>query len=160
MAKTYPVTDPSNWSSIFSRLGLKNFGAWFISDTVQPVSIVDSEVTLTAIAAPPAYGTPATTGEAINPAAGQLLADTGALAPGNYFLRFFNSGTANAAYRLHRRNAANAADIWAVRFDVLTGIQLSFTDVRFTLAANERFTVESIGALVGTFQASLFFVLS
>jgi len=139
------------------------FGRWFLSDTVLPVALVDAEVALTANSVAPLYGTPATAGELAAPAANTRLADTLALAAGNWTVTFIAScseiATAVCPFRLRRRNAADNADVWALRCNALGGTTL-FYSARFSIAASERFVIENVNAAGGgtTYQGSIFAV--
>ena len=87
---------------------------WYLSDTVIPVSLVNSQITLEANISETAMQF-ATEGVQVGPAAGALLADTGQLPAGRYLFRIFiswtDAGVNNAAIVQHR-NAADAANNW------------------------------------------------
>lgn len=91
---------------------------WWLSDTIQPVALVNSQVTLNALVDQSAMQF-ATNGIVAAPAANALLADTGALDAGRYLFRVFigwSDGTLNQQIQLRQRNAANAADIWVFEY--------------------------------------------
>src|SRR5438876_11576019 len=107
-----------------------------MSDLVLPVALVDTSVAINALQVLPAFGSPASGGELVAPAANTRLADTGALAAGTYtFTVWVGASEGNTGLRIRRRNAADAADIWLQRFGSGAAfcIQVTF---RTPLAAN------------------------
>jgi hypothetical protein len=144
-----------NLVALLQRLGVYGEDSgmpWWFSDVILPVAIVDAgQVTLQATAIPFPLGTPASAGELTAPAATTRLADTGALAAGqwNFFFTLGKAGSADgASYSLQRRNAADAANIWSQRMvlrnDAATGTGLVFVKIgpiRVILANNERIVV-------------------
>ena len=156
-----PIQNPSGWLNILTRLGITGAIRWTLSDSVIPVALVDSEVTLAAQVATPLVGVPASAGEVAAPLANTRLADTGPLPAGAYSMTFWIGDNETAAslpsFRLRRRNAADNADIWAFRF-ALTGSVYTVAALRLLLAINERVVIENVGAAnVGTtYQASIF----
>lgn len=158
-----PIPNPSGWlSTLLSRLGINRLKDFLLSDVVSPVALVDSYVSLTANTVPPLFGTPASAGEIGGPAANTRLADTGALPAGTYTFRVIGSHNENvtASFRVRRRNAADAADVWSIRIAIVTAaIDLEF---RQTLAANERIVFENVGAGGGgfTYQGAIFAAVS
>jgi hypothetical protein len=102
--------------SVINRLGIRPpFANGFeMSNVVQPVSIVDSDITLSAISTAQTIDTPATQGQVASPVGGTLLADTGQLLNGTYsvFIQIGKAVNNSADFLIQRRNAANAANIW------------------------------------------------
>lgn len=151
---TQPITNPSGWlTAMAARLGINRFAQWIIREEVSPVAIVDSYVTLAATSQTPLLGVPISAGELVAPAANTRLADSGALAAGNWALQLLVSAQEGMSYRLRRRNAADAADVWSMRFTTgpvgatLADPFLQFSG-RFSVAAGERFVIENV--IVGT----------
>lgn len=158
-----PIPNPSGWlSSLLSRLGIPRLPQLALSDTVQQVAVVDSYVNLTV--AQPIWGVPSSAGESAVPAANTRLADTGALAAGNYEVMALvsHNDAGGNSFRLRRRNAADAADVWSMRFQLNAGSIVLQVRGRFALAVGERLVVENVaGAAVATvYQASIFLVSS
>jgi hypothetical protein len=137
------------FTSLITRLGIKPpFSSGFeMSNVITPVSLVDSDITLTATSVPAAFDQRANGGVTIAPVAGTVLADTGSLAAGTY--QFFvlvgnDEGSANARlWVLQRRNAANTADIWSQILNAGAGLVYPIFEWRETVAANERIRVTS-----------------
>lgn len=108
--------------NLINRLGVRPPPAdgFVLSNTVVPISIVDTDISLPAVLTPPIYGTPSSAGEQIAPAANTVLADTGQLAQGTYqftaILSWADGPAAVQAVDLQHRNAANAANIWDQNF--------------------------------------------
>lgn len=159
------IGDPSGWSSgLLRRLGIPQFGAWLLGDVVTPVALVDSSITLQAAAVTPLLGTPSTAGESVAPAANTRLADTGALAAGSWnFVILGGSAetvTSLPAFRVRRRNAADAADVWAHRVQVPGGSTFVL-QLRLSINTAERVVVENVAAGTAgvTYQASIFATL-
>ena len=105
--------------SLINRLGVRPPPpeGFQISNVVQPVSIVDTDILIPLVVSPAIFGTPATAGEQAAPAANTVLADTGPLAAGNWtFIVNINFSDASASFcrdQLQHRDAANAANIWS-----------------------------------------------
>lgn len=155
------IPNPSSWLAILNKLGIPRFGQWSLLDTVQPVALVDSEVSLSAVASTALLGTPASAGELVAPAANTRLADTGALAAGSWSFAIVMSANDSNTMRVRRRNAADAGDIWSFRvpFASSTGIMtFVFPLFRSTIGVNERLVVENVaaGGAGTTYQASIF----
>jgi hypothetical protein len=137
---------------------------FMLQNLIVPVALVDPP-TLSATVVPTVLGTPATAGELVAPVAGTRLADTGALAAGdwNVFFMLYAEVTDLGGFRLRRRNAADAADVWAQRialdaFQSAAGSGLRiFQPLRVTLAINERLVIEIVpaGTAARTYQASI-----
>lgn len=155
------------FTGLINRLGIRPpFPEGFeMSNVVQPVSIVDSDISFSAVQTSQLLDTPFTAGVLAAPAANTVLADSGALAEGNYQVYCLMSaadGTAGASFNIQRRNAANAANIWE---QALWGIgsgpvgQSGIQPVSFRvfLAAGERIRITNrlAGGAGSAFQASL-----
>lgn len=135
--------------NLINRLGVRPppDEGFLISNIVQPVSIVDSDVTLSATVGTQVLDAGFSTGEQGNPAANTVLADSGAVtAAGNYsvvvMMSCIDSASTNQI-NIQRRDAANAANIWEFRNYALAnsvgiGDMRSF---RLSLAAGERVRV-------------------
>lgn len=114
---------------------------WYLSDTVIPVSLVNSQITLDANISETAMQF-ATNGTSVAPAANVLLADTGQLPAGRYLFRCYigwnDTGVVNSV-NIEHRNAADAADIWAFECvgDAANSVRFVQEWVE-TLAVNER----------------------
>ena len=150
---------PASFPRLLTRLGITVPGTSFdLQPVVVPVSLVDTDITIPTSTLPPAFAAPASAGEINNPAANTRMADTLALAAGNYYVQAMYSVTAGTInYRLRRRNAADAADIWSQTFAMGAGSHDVFPGMVFTLAANERFVIEHVtGGVGGICQGSLF----
>lgn len=151
------------FTNLINRLGIRPpFTSGFeISNVVQPVSLVDSDITLSAVSTTITMITPFTQGELAAPAAGTLLADTGAHSAGNYAFLILvacsNVANSSVDFRIQRRDAANAANIWtqlgATHINSAPNYQFAGT---LTLSANERLRVISQNLAVGNVQASIF----
>jgi len=147
----YPIQDSSGWLTILRKLGLTGIVRWVLSDTVVPVAIVDSEVTINAAASTPLVNVPASAGELVAPAAGTRQATTGPLPAGAYSMTFWITSPELAAMRIRRRNAADTADVWAHRLQVGSAAPNGASEVlvislRLVLANNEFVVVENVGA--------------
>ena len=114
-------------------------GALYLARTLQPVSIVDSRVSLEAVATPPEWDAEQSNGEQVTAVAGTILADTGQLAAGTYEFLFWSSHTeaGTNGVRFQHRNAANSANISAHCFGLPNGGNI-ITSKTYTLALNER----------------------
>lgn len=120
MPDVYPI-QYNVFTGLFERLGIitpPRVPQFWMSDVIQPVSIVDSNITLQADFANPAQSF-ATEGVQVAPAANDLLADTGQLEAGTYtFKCFFNTNedSSDANITIEHRNAANSAAHWEYRW--------------------------------------------
>lgn len=152
-----PIQNPSGWLTILTRLGITGIVRWFLSDTVQPVALVDSSVTLNASSSTPLVNVPASALEVIAPGIGTRLATTGALPAGPYSMVFWIAAGETNAFRIRRRNAADTADVWSFRF-VIPNANSLVVALRLQLAVNEFVVVENIfGGTAGiVYQASIF----
>lgn len=152
------------FTDLINRLGIRPaFDQGFMmTNTVQPVSIVDANISIPAIATTILMGAPFTAGEVAVPGANTRLCNSGALAAGNYYCFLMLASDELNWFRLRRRNAADAADIWSQRLRQgysTAGIGVPMLSMGFfiTLAASERIVVENInaGGAGTTYQGSL-----
>lgn len=118
---------------------------WYLSDTVIPVALVNSQIVLDANISETAMQF-ATVGTLAGPVAGTLLADTGQLASGRYLFRVYcNWGdlAVQNSVNLQHRNAANAANNWESEFIVQVGATQRFTQEWVeTLLPDERIRLQ------------------
>lgn len=137
-----------------------------LSNVVQPVSLVDSDVALAAVTTSQLLDTPLTAGPQAAPVINTVLADTGAQAAGNYILFILVSAfdtVAGPDIQFQRRDAANAANIWEQRY--WTGGATSYflqTTLRVTLQLNERVRVVNprAGGAGSNYQANIWLLAS
>lgn len=136
------------FTSVINRLGLRPAfdEGWLVSNVVQPVSIVDSDISLNAVSSTITLESPFTAGPlAAGTAANTVHADTGAQSAGRYaVLIMFGHDQAAGTYQcylIQRRNAANAANIWEQQIAVSTGMGATCLSLTLTLAAGERLRV-------------------
>lgn len=153
-----PVQNPSAWLAILTRLGITGVVRWFLSDTLVPVAIVDSEITLSATSTTPLLGTPASGGEIVAPAAGSTLATTGPLAAGVYSILIWIGISEANSLRIRRRNAADTADIWSFRLPMIANTAVFIGPLRVSVAQNEAIRVDVIALGGGgqVYQAEIF----
>lgn len=117
-----------------------------ISNIVIPVALVDSDITLAATASTALLGTPASTGNQTAVAADTVLADTGALAAGDYNVTVSAGQHVTLGnqhfLKLQRRDAANAANVWEINLPVGTSgggpLRAYFFNFRCALFGSER----------------------
>lgn len=161
MPKIWPVLSQA-FTGLFVRLGIQAVPSgqqWFLSDTIIPVAMVDTDVTLVSVSVPTTK-TFVTEGEFTNSADGILLADTGALAAGVYEVQTLvgcsESNTCGA--RLQHRDAANAATLWQGLYILRqNGGAIVDSTVVKAIVANERFRLIQFGAIgvASTIQSSI-----
>lgn len=97
----------------------------------------------------------ASEGDKLNPGSLEVLADTGALAAGNYEMRVFAGTTLSSSVLVQRRNAANAANV-GVAPRLYTAANLTAEYVfTFRLEASERVRVLMGEALTGTAHGAI-----
>lgn len=137
------------FTNLINRLGVRPPppDGFDLINTVQPVSIVDSDITLNAISSTIVLGTPFTAGPlAIATAANTVHADTGAQAAGTYAVLIVagydrTAGTFTTLL-LQRRDAANAANIWEQQIDIGVNSQgFAVIPLSITLNLNERLRI-------------------
>jgi hypothetical protein len=154
--------------SLINRLGIRPPPAegFQISNVVQPVSIVDSDISIPAVLTSILLDQNVfTQGELTSPAAGLLAADTGAQPAGTYLCYIILSQdvaiTSSCSYRLQRRDAANAATIWGQLLSTgSTGSNYFAQGVFIRLLLNERLRLLVDNATnLGVYQASIWLQL-
>ena len=128
-------------------------------NTVQPVSIVDSNIPLQAIVTTQTLDAPFSAGVQAAPAAGLVLADTGQQIAGTYSV-YILVGLRNVVgacdFILARRNAANAADVWRQVFNMPnTGPYLFNLSFTARLLANERIRITEDQLGSATIEANI-----
>jgi len=152
MPKIWPIL-AQGFTNVFTRLGIQAVPAgqqWFLSDTLIPVSLVDTDVTLAATITPAAQIF-SSEGRKVAPVAGLLLATTGALIAGLYqfvvHVSCFETG-GNTQFAIQHRDAADAANIFQgeIMFSgaVMGGVNETVTWTK-QLALNERLRVITPG---------------
>lgn len=142
---TWPIQLPSaELQALIQLFGIYEAPARFgLAETVAPVSIVDSRITLSSQSTPTIWTLRATAGELTNPAANTRLFDTGALAAGIWMVDIHIAiGAAGMVLRVRQRNAADAADIHST---LISLVSLSNYDRAyvFSVAENERVVLEN-----------------
>jgi len=153
MPKIWPVT-AIGFPDLFVRLGIQAVPAgpqFWLSDTILPISIVDSQITLAAEAVKVLYSrSQMFSGRATAPTSSTVIVDSGALAAGDYDLQVWATGMSNTggvSLRMEHRDAANGASIFD--YDMLnwlaTQAQHAEYDLALTLLANERVRVIAVG---------------
>lgn len=154
------------FTNLITRLGIRPpFSEGFeISNVVQPVSLVDSDITLQSVVSSILMGTAFSNGITATPAANTVLADTGAQTAGNYAVRIhygadFSAASSTNAYQIQRRDSANATNIWTILGSIPIGSPILFETASITLAANERLRIiQSTACTSGNVQASIWIV--
>lgn len=160
MPKIWPIL-AQGFTDVFQRLGIQAVPAgnqWFLSDTLIPVSLVDSDITLSAIVQPAAE-TVSTAGLTLVPVAGAILATTGQLALGVHTFRIVACSRDGVDNRMtvQHRDAADAVTLNAQ--SVCSGVtngQVNFTwEFTIAIALNERVRiVVDINAAAGSFYSA------
>ena len=163
MAETDPntpqVVDPELTVDLTRLLQIRGpLGVLNVLDTIVPVVNMGDVVTRTVTVLQPAFRSSDifSAGLVILPAAGAILADTGALAEGTYDIAVTMAGgilLANARVDLEIRNAANTANL-AVWTHLYGGFGSGFNQVGWSytfaldLALNERLRAINIVAVI------------
>lgn len=152
----------TGFPQVLARLGVRGPVLPFDLDSVvRPVSVVDLDVPL--VVSTPVSDLAFTAGEIFTPADLTVMADTGPQPAGNYFALFMvASGEpvgGATAYRLQRRDAPNAANIWTQI--IIADRHTTQFAYRIRLELNERLRVIKNG-LGGAFthQASIWLTLT
>jgi len=152
--------------SLIDRLGVRPPPpeSFLLSNVVQPVSIVDSDISIPAVLTTQILDTGITSGVRIAPVANTLLADTGPMAAGTYQVLLM-LGVGNVAggadFEIERRDAANAANIWSqLGFMNTNGPGLSFYSFVAVLQASERLRAIIRLNASATIQATFFIKLA
>ena len=152
---------------VINRLGVRPPPpeSFELSNVVQPVALVDSDIAISAAQILQLGPLINSAGQVTNPAASAVLADTGALAVGNYSIIILygqEQSSAASSIVVQHRDAANATSIWSQMFSVGTR-QLAPIGLRDSFAAGERLRVimgpNGSGA-TDVYQVSLFWVPS
>jgi hypothetical protein len=91
-----------------------------------------------------------------NPADTTLLADTGALDPGDYLIAVHGATSVDEAFDVQHRDSANSSNIEAQRRRPLKGDIDWVVPSRVRLAANERIRCIQVGNVTGEVQLSIF----
>jgi hypothetical protein len=136
------------FTALLDRLGVRPpFRDGFeLSNVVTPISIVDSDVPISSVTTPPTVDSVNTQGIQLQPAAGTLLADSGALSQGTYFFRIIVGTDRNVAgggcAEIQRRDSGNAANLYRILLPMSdSGIQFYDVLLQTKLATNERIRV-------------------
>lgn len=143
--------------NLLNRLGVRPPppDGFDLINTVQPVTLVDSDIVLSVNSSSSLLDLPFTAGPSLNPAAAAVLADTGPQVSGSYQVNVFLGTDAQAAsvwnFEIVRRNAANSADVWVVMGAVSSpgGNNYTWTG-RINLLTNERLIVRNKITLAAT----------
>lgn len=152
------------FTSLLTRLGVRPpfEEGYLLSNVVQPVSIVDSDISIPAAVSLPTIDSANSVGDLVAPAVDTIIADTGALAAGTFNLvitcGIVNSTSSLRGVTLARRNAANAADVWAARLMVNPTAGFAPVALRCTALLSERFVLRT-GIIFGageTVQGNIF----
>lgn len=147
---------PGSIPSLLSRLGITDPALTFdLAGLVVPVSLVDTGITIPTSSLPPLAGAPASIGEGTH-AINTVLADTGALAAGNWWFRaWYSQASSVGSIRFGKRNAANAAFVWSQYFSASPGTSFLETMGFITVADQERLRMEVVVATGSTSQGSI-----
>lgn len=128
----------------------------FLSNVVQPISIVDSRVSLSSVTTPANYTNAGSSGP-VTPAAATVIATTGPLAAGTYEFRLMMDSNDGVARRVdfQHRDAADATSLLTHRLIASATSKYDFTLTR-TLVLNERVRIITVDAFGSPVQATLF----
>ncbi len=126
----------------FQIIAAPRVPVWWMSDIIQPVALVNSQVILDAVIDETAMQF-ATNGLSIAPAAGTILAGTGQLGAGRYLFRIFlawSDTVVSNGIVVEHRNAADTANIWSFKFFNLTTTKPPYDTMEWVedVAADER----------------------
>lgn len=148
MPEIYPVT-ANLFPGLLERLGVRltqpRAPLWYLADTIMPVSLVDSQITLQAIVETTAQQF-ATEGEKTAPAGGTILASTGQLVAGTFnftvYGTFIDTVTDNGMTIGHR-DPTDVSNNWLFTYRGASGNDpTSFRyDWTETVLENERIRV-------------------
>lgn len=137
--------------NLLNRLGVKPPppDGFDLINTVQPVSIVDTDLVLPVSSSTALLDLPFTQGTLAAPVATTLLADTGAQAGGSFQATIqvgidIGGAGGGSPIEVARRNAANNADLWVMRFilgNASAAVPSTLFSGRFNLGVNERIIV-------------------
>ena len=158
--KTFPI-ETEAFSQLQRDLGIRwsaQDGFWLV-DTVIPVALVNSQISINAVTQPGILANNATVGWAQH-ALNAVIADTGALNVGNYELEVILSwaeDTNSVHMDLQHRNAANSGNITQHRFAFYANTQTGFQNIVYrttkSVVQNERIRVQVLGAGFSVGQA-------
>lgn len=151
--------------NLINRLGVRPPppDGFDLINTVQPVTIVDSEAGIISADTSQLLDIPFGVGQQANPGAAFVLADTGPQNAGNWLLFILMQGIdagGNPAFAVQRRDAANAANIWLQNIvgTVTSSVQgIIPLKMRVVLSQGERIRVVTSGPTTAgsLFQASI-----
>lgn len=94
-------------------------------------------------------------GVKVNPAANDILVDTGALPQGTYRLMICAGSTVASAFNIQWRNAANNANLFEHVLPVSAGGEICFDFDMAEAQTDERLRVLARTIMVGTCQVSI-----
>jgi hypothetical protein len=133
-----------------------------LSNVVQPVSIVDADISIPNVLTTSLLDTGSfTQGVLAGPNAGDLIADTGPQVAGNYLAHIFVGNVldlvTNTGMILARRNAANNADVWSQLITTGGNVPTVFLTMRFVLLVNERLrlTLKNTSGVGSSYQGQI-----
>lgn len=150
--------------NLINRLGVRPPppDGFDLLNTVQPVSIVDSDIGIVSAQSTQLLDVPFSTGSQVNPGTGFVLADSGAQNAGNWLIYSIIQGIdagGNPTIAIQRRDAANATSIWTQNLiGTVTGaLQGYIWSARVVLQQGERIRIMTNGATTvnSIFQANL-----
>lgn len=162
MPELYPIPS-QGFPGLISDMGIQlvpRAPLWWLSDVVQPVALINSQVALQTISTD-GPGALATAGE-VTPVGNDVLADTGAHPTGvlgkyRVWIAGIATGTANRVI-LRRRNAADSGDIWNLSMYFASGQAHQF-GFEFTerILESERYRINVVnGDATAAFSAGIF----
>jgi hypothetical protein len=139
------------FTTLINRLGVRPAPpeGFELINTVQPVSIVDADISLPAIVSTQLLGSANSAGIQTAQADGTVLADSGAMAAGDYLVYILAMGFDTAIFprvALQRRDAANAVTVWQQQFVGSVASPLNvMMGAKIRLELNERIRVLQVG---------------
>jgi len=149
----------TNFQALLTELGItRNNIPFALRSEVTPVVLVGGTVSF--LASPtPAYRVSDvfTNGVLNNPAAGDILMDTGPLPIGDYTIHMIVRATAVNNYTWEWRNAGNTADLWSQTF-ALDPTFDNIVELNFRLSIqndNERFRAVIQALVAGSYQGTI-----
>ncbi len=149
----------TNFQALLNELGIPRANIPFaLRSEVTPVVLVGGTVSF--LASPtPAYQVADvfTNGVLSNPAAGDVLMDTGPLPIGDYTIHMIVRATGVNNYTWEWRNAGNTADLWSQTFSLDPSFQ-DTVELNFRLSIqndNERFRVIIVALVAGSYQGTI-----
>jgi hypothetical protein len=147
------------FTGLLNRLGIRPpfVEGWEITNLVQPVSLVDSDVAITAIATTQVLEVPASAG-IVAPALNQLLANVGPATESREYSAFvvFSFGSTAAPDVVLERVTSGGATIWSQLLTVPVAGTI-FWPMRLKLQAGDYLRVRKVTAAdpSGRYQASI-----